>query len=399
MEHTGTENGVEFHLPGVPDVNHIDGIGVIYLVTHLPMLAPGSHGPMDLRNARITVRLRGADVNLHNGKLAWWVVGDIPEDRRDPHFAWQQTNWAYTGNTFDQAAMDTTGWSTLSLVLDPAPVNWSYAGTNTSTEGAWGRRYARYPIGKTLANVNATLHLIVLGADRPPEGKIEIDSVSITTATAPTLPNYSDIIAMISRNKWKQAAPELKLLADNGHTGAAYHYANVLNYGLAGHADKCSARAYYAEAEQEEASAAVELAVMDLYGICSARDTGSALKRLKRNPDDPRSRYLLSRLLLEGAEDEADTNIIRQHLLFAADAGYVLAMGDLGLMYMDSGNDDEALFWLTLAEKRSEAGDPRKGYLYGNCAALLRTRLSDKRQANVLSRIATWEKGIHNKLP
>ena len=91
--------------------------------------------------------------------------------------------------------------------------------------------------------------------------------------------------------------------------------------------------------------------------------------------------------------------IIRQHLLFAADAGYVLAMGDLGLMYMDSGNDDEALFWLTLAEKRSETGDPRKEYLYGNSAALLRTRLSDRRQADVLSRIETWEKGKRNKLP
>lgn len=396
MENSTTDRGISFQLPGVADVNHIDGIGVIYLVTHLPMLASGAHGPMDLRNARISIRLKGEGVNLHNGKLAWWVVGDIPKDRKNPDFAWQQTNWAFTGNTFDQASLhNDASWITLSVVLDPAPVNWSYAGTNTSTEGAWGWRYKRYSLGKTLAHVSASLHFVVIGADHPPEGVIEIDSVNIVTMPEPDLPDYADIVKMMSKGQWGDAAPGLKLLADNGHTGAAYHYANVLNYGLAGDTDVCAARAYYAEAEEEEASAAVELAVMDIYGICGARDYRAALERLKESPSEPRSRYLLARLMLSGFDGEPDETVAMQHLRYAADAGYVLAMGDLGLMYADSGNDEEALFWLSLAEKKADDSDPRKGYLFGHAAMIVRNRMSDKSQAAVMSRIAGWQPVRH----
>jgi hypothetical protein len=392
MKNAGTEVGTRFELPGVPDVNHIDGIGVIYLVTHLPMLAAGAQGPMDLRNASITIRLKATGVNLHNGKLAWWVVGDIPKDRKNPNFAWQQTNWAYTGKTFGQDALGDDGtWTTLSVVLDPAPANWTYAGTNTSTQGVWGKRYERYSIGKTLSNVSATLHFLVLGADNPPEGVIEIDSVNITTMPAPDLPDYSDLVILMKKAQWAEAVPGLKLLADNGHSGAAYHYANVLNYGMAGDPDICTARAYYAEAESKEVSASVELAITDMYGICGSRDYRAAFERVKRNQSDPRSRYLMARMLLNGVDGEPDRNSIMQHLLYAANRGYVLAMGDLGLMFADEGNDEDALFWLSLAEKRSDESDPRKNYLFAHVSANLRESISDSSQARVLSRVQAWE--------
>ena len=51
MPYEQTEAGIRFRMPGTPDINHINGIGVIYLISHLPMGASGANSFKDLRKS------------------------------------------------------------------------------------------------------------------------------------------------------------------------------------------------------------------------------------------------------------------------------------------------------------------------------------------------------------
>ena len=53
-----TEAGFRFELPGQADLNHIDGVGPIYLLAHLQMPQLADRPVLDLRDAEIAVRLR-----------------------------------------------------------------------------------------------------------------------------------------------------------------------------------------------------------------------------------------------------------------------------------------------------------------------------------------------------
>lgn len=365
MDHKTTKLGMSFTLPGTADVNHIDGIGTIFLVAHLPMHqnVAGSPGNQDLRNAEIELTIKGTDVNLHGGRLVWWVVAGIPESERDPHFTYQQSNWAFIGKTLNTKSLSNNKWTTVSYRLDPSPINWTYAGTNTSIKGSWGNRYARYPIGKLLTNVDETLHFVIIGAKKPPQGTIELSHIQIKTAAAPHLPDYDQTVSLMTNNKFAEAAPQLKILADNGNTGAAFYYANILNYGTVGKVDICAARAYYEEAEKDMVEASVELAYQDIHAMCNPRNYHSALKRLDRAASIPRARYYRAMIRLHSFPDKADMNAIIDDLKYAANAGNMDAMRELGMLYMDKGSKAEALNWFAMAENNKET-DPQKNVFY-----------------------------------
>ena len=113
MEVRQTRRGVKMTLPGTPDVNHIDGIGTIFLVAHLPL-----QEALDLRNADLTIRLRGEGVDLKGGRLAWVIVSNVPSSH--PGLPWQQTNWAFVGKTLDGYLDGEVHTVTTRLVNDPA---------------------------------------------------------------------------------------------------------------------------------------------------------------------------------------------------------------------------------------------------------------------------------------
>ena len=503
MNYQVTEKGIRFVLPGTADVNHIDGIGTIYLVAHLPIGAIGSIKSLDLRNAKIELTIKASNLDLHQGKLVWWIVSDIPKIETNRNFAWQQTNWAYTGKTFNESSLPNGAWSTVSVTLDPSPVKWTYAATNTSLHGSWGNRYVRYPITKALKDVNATLHFVIIGAKKPPQGTIEISNIKLQTTRPPHMPNYDDLYQLVmdkqwkeaapglklladnghaqaafyyanilkhrllgkvnvlsakayyeeaehdvieasvelanktintiynpqnyissliltlkqevvekinyviiqlpavlvetkkmlqkitSRsnvktdttivsympnfedllqlwkdNKWDKAAPGLKLLADNGHSEAAFYYANILNYGLIGKVDACLARNYYEKAEHNIIEASVELASQDIKALCNPRNYLNALKRLVRAQSIPRARYYKAMILLYYFRDKTDINTIMNDLYYAANNGFVDAMGELGLLNMSNGNNTEALYWFNLAKQKALPSDPRKKYFF-----------------------------------
>src|SRR6476469_1702466 len=53
-----TEKGVRMTLPGKLDANHLDGIGPLWLLAHLPKMAVGGPGFVDLDQAEVTIRFR-----------------------------------------------------------------------------------------------------------------------------------------------------------------------------------------------------------------------------------------------------------------------------------------------------------------------------------------------------
>lgn len=174
--------------PGQLDSNHIDGIGPIWLVSHLPSPSIGAPGSLDLTGATIDITIKTSDFVANGAKLYFWVTSEIPGTGiTESYFVGLQgTNWAFTGE--DLASQLTSEWQTLSVTLDTNPANWTYAGNNVADQGDWGRRYEFYDLAPTLANVNQTLHLVLLGAsvDQKPTGFLDIADIKITTQTPAT---------------------------------------------------------------------------------------------------------------------------------------------------------------------------------------------------------------------
>src|SRR5688572_32445506 len=80
------DGGVRFHAPGGIDPNHLDGIGPLWLVSHLSIPAAGSPGVLDLRDATVTLQIRAQDFDPHGARLIWWVCSYLPPGTEDPSF-------------------------------------------------------------------------------------------------------------------------------------------------------------------------------------------------------------------------------------------------------------------------------------------------------------------------
>ena len=338
-----TESGYRFELPGTADLNHIDGVGPIYLLAHLPVPRLTDRHALDLRDASVTVRMRAFDVDLAGGSLAWWVASGLPAGDVDPMLPWQQTNWAYTSETIDRVG---DGWEEHSITLVSEPSAWTYAGTNHSVHGIWGQRYAYHPLPETLAHVDATLHLVVLGVDYPPSGAIEIDWIEVDLNVE--LPSYSDVTDLMRAGRWPEARPLLRRLANAGHETAAFHLGNTLKYGMGGPVDVVEAARYYRQAANSEPVASVELAELMLAGHGVPRDVAGAYELLRQAGDDRRARFYLGMAALYGQERDVEAAI--EHLTISAEGGWPRAFLSLGLIYLEREEYATAQQWLLQAE-------------------------------------------------
>ncbi len=177
--------GVRVQAPGVLDPNHLDGIGPVWLVSYLSTAAVAGPGVLDLRDAQIDIRVRGTDFNANGAKLVWWIAGYAPKDALVDNYpsGLQGSNWAYTGG--DLTPLLTSQWQNLSVTIGTNPADWTYAGNNASSQGEWAQRYAYQSLDRALANVDATLHLALVGQnpDQPPTGFLDIESITINTQT------------------------------------------------------------------------------------------------------------------------------------------------------------------------------------------------------------------------
>lgn len=314
MSPAATTDGFEVTLPGTPDVNHVDGIGVIYLVAHLPLeeiraLNNLRYGPLDLNETSLTVRLRGQNVDLKGGRLAWWIVSDLPA--HDTRFPWQQTNWAHTATTLPVIGPQ---WQDFSVVINSNEAQWTYAGNNRSVQGAWGERYAYGSPIEALGRVDRTLHLVVLGGPGgdAPTGRIEIDWISLRPATIAELgisrdtanaeappPDFATaILPQIQAGRWQEIRPDLELLAAQGDPEALLYLSRALKYGLGGPPDLRRSMQAYLKAAPHSAEPSLELGEMLALGSGSERDPLAALGHLTQFSLDQSPRALRHRGLI-----------------------------------------------------------------------------------------------------
>jgi VCBS repeat-containing protein len=195
---------VRLQAPGTADPNHIDGIGALWLVSHLSATVVGSPGILDLRDAEIDITIKSEGFDPNGARLVFWIASYLPGQDVVLNFpvALQVTNWAYSAQDL---AGDVTGeWQTLTVRLSADEADWTYAGNFASGQGDWADRYAFLDLQTALSHVDATLHLVLVSddPDHKPSGFLDIAAITIRTATpaeapppSPTPPPPTSLVA------------------------------------------------------------------------------------------------------------------------------------------------------------------------------------------------------------
>jgi len=386
-------DGVEIRLPGRVDENHLDGIGPIYLIAHLPMSRFLMRSKScDLRDAEIALEVRTKDLDLAGGRVCWWIVSEIPKKISDPVYPWQQTNWACTGRVVALAADSGEQAQVYKTVLSPDPSLWTYAGTNDTL--AWAGRYREFPLARSLASVDATLHLVVTGCDpsRMPSGTVTLRSIEIRLAQPTVCPTAAEIEGLLVAGDWVAARPLLERAAASGQSGAAFHLGNALKFGLGGPIDYHRAVSYFAAAADDEPAAAVEQADLLMKGLGVVQDYDAAIRLLSRERvrQLPRAKYLSGLLHWRGKGMPVDLAGARELLESAATDGQYNAIIPAGFVCMDLGDMEQAYRWLALAKSRYAAQFGSMMSFVERPIEMLSARIPKQRRDSLDSDVASW---------
>jgi len=385
-------DGIEIRLPGRVDENHLDGIGPIYLIAHLPMSSLTVSNSHDLRDAEIVLSVRTKDLDLAGGRVCWWIVSEIPKQICDSAYPWQQTNWALTGRHVALAADSSEQAQLFTTILSPDPSLWTYAGTNDTVP--WAGRYREFPIARSLASSNGSLHLVVVGCDpsRMPSGSITLRSIAIRVAEPTLCPKAEDVERVIVAGDWVAARPVLERAAAEGQSGPAFHLGNALKYGFGGEIDYHRSFAYYAAAAHDEPEAAIEQADLLMKGLGTVQDYGAAIRVLSRERvrELPRAKYLLGMIHWRGKGMPVDLAVARELLESAANRGQDIAMFPAGMVCMELGDAEQAYRWLTLVKTRYAASIKPMMDIVDLRIALLIEAIPKVRRDSLDADVASW---------
>jgi hypothetical protein len=192
MEHfpsDGAADGfVRFSEPSRDDPNHVGGVGTVHLskyvylgpwgkITGNPSLQLAAGDP-DLRDARVSLHVRGNDWVPNGSELVWWTQSQSNiEVLNGP--GWRHANWAYTGYSLNDA-LRSGKWEKVEYRLRNDADDWSYAGNNNAQSAP--QRYEYWPINDAQAHVNLDVfHMLVFIDPRnPPKGSIDFDEFQLT---------------------------------------------------------------------------------------------------------------------------------------------------------------------------------------------------------------------------
>ncbi len=350
-----TANGVRMTLPGKLDVNHLDGIGPLWLLAHLPTTGAGGPGFVDLDQAEVSIRFRARDLDLKGARIVWWVTRQLPKQDTDPDYEWQETNWALT--CCDLARSLSEKWSTVTVKIDTDPSRWTYGGTNRMQLGDYGGRYVEYPLSKVVKGTAGTLHLAIVGtnAARPPAGKIEISSISLRTKR-PGIPlTVEDMTPLMLAQAWDAVRWHLKRLLPTDDPVVNYHYGRLLVTGLGGPQDYDKG-AIYLQKGYALPEARYELAKLYFYGLGVPRDPAKAVEVLQATTTNIDASELLGRAYAFGIGAAADNEKAMSCFRYAAERGRGSAMHELAERLEDS-DPAEAYYWFRLSRKRLRRDD------------------------------------------
>lgn len=217
---------VRLQAPGQLDPNHLDGIGALWLVAHLNPDLPGAVGSFDLRDAEISLTVRGRDFNANGARLVFWICSTLPDGSTTNAYlpGLQISNWANVGN--DLAPSITEDWQTLKVQLSVDPSDWEYAGNYTSGQGDWADRYAFLDLDAALSSVNSTLHLVLVGdsPEEEPQGFLEIANLQIDALVPASTGNQAESPAIFYG---VEDEPTTGMLATPDGFGSDVHFAVV----------------------------------------------------------------------------------------------------------------------------------------------------------------------------
>jgi hypothetical protein len=182
----GAQGGfVRYREPGRHDPNHDDGIGTVHLSKYLytgvwgdyagkpgPYLAAGN---ADLRDARVSIHVRGTDWVANGTELAWWSQSQSNMEVQNRP-GWRHANWAYTGFLLTHG-LRSGEWERVEYRLRNRSFDWSYAGNDPRTR----ERYTYWPIDLTQGNANLDFfHMVInVGPSAPPRGAIDFDEFEL----------------------------------------------------------------------------------------------------------------------------------------------------------------------------------------------------------------------------
>jgi len=350
-----TANGVRMTLPGKLDINHLDGIGPLWLLAHLPTAGAGGPGFVDLDQAEVSIRFRARDLDLKGARIVWWVTRQLPKQDTDPDYEWQETNWALT--CCDLAKSLSEKWSTVTVKIDTNPSRWTYGGTNWMQLGDYGGRYVKYPLSKVVKGTAGTLHLAIVGtsASRPPTGKIEISRISLRTKR-PGIPlSVEDMTPLMRAQAWDAVRWHLSRLMPTDNPVVNYHYGRLLVTGLGGPQDY-EKGAIYLQKGYALPEARYELAKLYFYGLGVPRNPAKAVEILQATTTNIDASELLGRAYAFGIGAAEDREKAMSCFRYAAERGHASAMHELAERLEDS-DPAEAYYWFRLSRKRLRRDD------------------------------------------
>jgi hypothetical protein len=348
-----TADGIRMTLPGKLDVNHLDGIGPLWLLAHMPMVGVDGPGYVDLDQAEVTIRFRAQGLDLKGARILWWLTARLPKEQTDPSYPMQETNWALT--CCDLAKNLGEDWSTVTVKLDGDLSRWTYAGTNFMQLGDYGGRYVEYPLEKVLKHNNGTLHLAIVGNDAAvsPAGKIEIASITLRTKQ-PGIPLTVEE-ALARFDSWDARRWHVKRLMPTDDPVANYHYGRLLVHGLGGPLDYENG-AVYLQKGYALPEARFELAWLYVYGLGVPRDPAKAVQILQETTTNIDASDLLARAYAFGIGVAPDKAKAISYFRYAAERGHPMAMGELAKR-LDDSDPAEAYYWYRLSVKHLNPAD------------------------------------------
>jgi len=179
---------VRYAEPSRDDPNHVGGIGTVHLVKyaypgiwHKVANLPGlflAAGDPDLRDAKVSISLRGNDWVPNGSELVWWTQSQSNIEVFNKT-GWRHSNWAYTGSTLT-GALRSGKWEKVEYRLRNDTDDWSYAGNNRTQPNP--ERYCYWSINDAQAHVNLDFfHMLVfVDPKNPPRGSIDFDDFELT---------------------------------------------------------------------------------------------------------------------------------------------------------------------------------------------------------------------------
>lgn len=177
---------LRFTEPSGNDPNHVDGIGTLHLCKYMypgPLLGAGNQsimlggGDPDLRDAKVSLKVRGNAWKPNGTELVWWTQSQSNiEKLYDP--SWRRANWAYTGHSLSDL-LRSGKWEHAEYRLLNDSTQWTYGGNNLAQNRP---NYEYWPIDLAQRHLNNDFfHLLTfIDPNRPPQGSIDFDQLVVT---------------------------------------------------------------------------------------------------------------------------------------------------------------------------------------------------------------------------